>query len=115
MVGDGLNDSGALKQSDVGIAVTENRNNFTPASDGILDGTSLYKLADMLHFIRDGNERFIWIFGYSILYNIIGGYYALNGILSPLIAAILMPLSSISILLLSYGITSFLAWRHRLS
>ncbi|MBK8956753.1 MAG: heavy metal translocating P-type ATPase metal-binding domain-containing protein [Saprospiraceae bacterium] len=105
MIGDGLNDAGALKQSNVGIAVTENKNNFSPACDAILDGTSFGKLPNLLKFVHDGRRVVFMVFIYSFLYNIIGSYFALQGILSPVIAAILMPASSISIVLLTSAMT----------
>lgn len=115
MIGDGLNDAGALKQSNVGIAVTENKNNFTPACDGILDGNSFDKIPSVLAFIRNSRLTILIIFTYSLIYNIIGGYFALRGVLSPVIAAILMPCSSLSIILLSYCLTELSAIRNRLS
>ena len=44
MIGDGLNYAGALKQSDVGIAISEDTNNFSPASDIILESESFSKI-----------------------------------------------------------------------
>ncbi|MBS4066383.1 MAG: hypothetical protein KGZ74_17615, partial [Chitinophagaceae bacterium] len=44
----------------------------------------------------------------SIVYNVVGLFFALQGILSPLVAAILMPSSSISILLITFGSSSLL-------
>ncbi|WP_103069429.1 heavy metal translocating P-type ATPase [Aquimarina sediminis] len=97
MVGDGLNDAGALAQSDVGISVSENVNVFSPACDAILDASKFDKISTYL----DISKRTIRIikssFVLSFLYNCVGLYFAVTGQLSPVIAAILMPLSSISI------------------
>ncbi len=99
MMGDGLNDAGALRQSQVGIAVTDNTNLFTPASDAILDGACTDRFASLLRFARSGKTIVTLSFILSILYNIVGLGFATQGNLSPLVAAILMPASSISIVI----------------
>jgi P-type Cu+ transporter len=109
MIGDGLNDAGALKQSDIGIAVSEQANNFTPASDAIIEAKQLSRLEKFIQLCRANRNIVIASFVLSIVYNIIGLYFAVKGNLSPLIAAILMPASSLSILLITFGSSSFLA------
>lgn len=99
MIGDGLNDAGSLQESNVGIALTDDITAFTPAGDGILHGS---KLTDIERFIKlsKGAVRTIRAgFVVSLFYNIIGLSFAVQGLLSPVISAILMPLSSISIIL----------------
>ncbi|MCO5235870.1 MAG: heavy metal translocating P-type ATPase metal-binding domain-containing protein [Chitinophagaceae bacterium] len=103
MIGDGLNDAGALQQSDTGIAVSEQTNNFTPASDGIIAADQLEWLDRFIRLCRINRKIVIASFILSIVYNIIGLYFAVQGTLSPLIAAILMPSSSLSIVLLTFG------------
>lgn len=97
MVGDGLNDAGALARSTVGIAISENVNVFSPACDGILDASKLQFLPEYLRASRQAIGIIKASFVLSLLYNVIGLYFAVTGQLQPVIAAILMPLSSISI------------------
>ena len=97
MIGDGLNDAGALAKSDVGISISENVNNFSPACDSILDSRSFGMLADFISFSKLSKKIIIASFIISFLYNLVGLFFAVQGVLSPLIAAILMPLSSISV------------------
>lgn len=99
MFGDGLNDSGALKQSDLGIAITDNINNFSPGCDAILDGVSFRKIPQFIKLAKDGVKVIRMSFVISLMYNTIGLYFAVQGLLSPLMAAILMPLSTITIIL----------------
>lgn len=115
MVGDGLNDSGALKQANVGLAITEDNNNFTPASDGILHTSRLGSLDRLLRFGKSARNIIRTSFIVSVIYNIIGLYFAVQGLLAPVIAAILMPASSVSIILLTYGMNEWIARRLRLT
>ena len=100
MLGDGLNDAGALMQSDVGVAVSDNTSRFSPACDAILDGNNASMLDKFLAFAKSGKRIVAASFVLSILYNIVGLSFAVQGILSPMVAAILMPASSITIVLL---------------
>lgn len=106
MMGDGLNDAGALLKSDVGISITENTNSFTPASDGILDASKLTQLSNLLAYSKSAVKIIIISFILSLLYNLVGLSFAVTGTLSPLIAAILMPISTISLVLFTVAASS---------
>ena len=97
MIGDGLNDAGALAQSNVGISISENVNVFSPACDGILDAEQFKKIGFFLRFSKNSVKTIKMSFALSLLYNAVGLSFAISGLLSPLAAAILMPLSTITI------------------
>jgi len=98
MIGDGLNDAGALAQSNVGISISENVNVFSPACDGILDAGEFKKIAWYLKLSKNTVKTIKMSFTLSLLYNVVGLSFAVTGKLSPLTAAIIMPLSTITII-----------------
>lgn len=97
MVGDGLNDAGALAQSDVSITVTETTAALTPASDAIMDAQAISRLPHFLRFTRRARRIVLASLLLSLGYNVVGVSFAVSGHLTPLIAAILMPLSSVTV------------------
>ncbi len=104
MIGDGLNDAGALMQSNVGIVISEDSNNFTPACDAILGAKAFDKLLYFLTKLKQARYIILGAFVLAFLYNVLGLYFAVRGELSPVVAAILMPISSINVI--AYGLLS---------
>ena len=109
MVGDGLNDAGALAQSDVGIVISEDINVFSPACDGILDAKRFSDLGKFFGLSEKAISVIKFSFLLSLFYNIIGLGFAVSGNLMPVVAAILMPLSSISIVIFTTLATQILS------
>jgi Cu+-exporting ATPase len=101
MIGDGLNDSGALGAADVGIAVSEEAFRFTPSSDAIIDAGSLTALKPLLDTSAFSKTILRVCLTFSLAYNFTGLSFALTGMLTPLVAAIIMPVSSITVVSIS--------------
>ena len=98
MIGDGLNDAGALAQSNVGVSVSENVNVFTPASDAILDASVFDKLLGYLQFSKQSVKIIKLSYILALTYNVIGITVSIMNLMSPLLAAILMPISTFTII-----------------
>ncbi len=104
MIGDGLNDAGALRQANAAISISDDASRFAPASDAILQGAAFGRLASFLQLARRHRRLIYTCFVFSGSYNVVGLYFATQGLLAPVIAALLMPLSSITVLSLATGL-----------
>jgi Cu+-exporting ATPase len=111
MVGDGLNDAGALQQSDVGVAVVESVGAFSPASDVIMSAQMVSRLDEILHFAKSAVRVVRAGFLISTIYNVVGISIAARGLLSPVTCAILMPLSSATVVIFACSLTNHLGRR----
>lgn len=109
MIGDGLNDAGALQQSNVGVTLADDINNFTPSCDAILDSGKFNLLPSVLKLAKASKYIIGLSFVVSIIYNLIGLYFAMQGLLKPMNAAILMPCSTLSIVIITSGASSLVA------
>lgn len=114
MIGDGLNDAGALQESEVGIAISDRVSHFSPASDAIMDSEVFGRIPDFLSFAKSSRFIIKASFVLSLFYNLVGIGLAVQGLLSPVICAILMPLSSISVVVFTTFTTNFVAWKRGL-
>ena len=102
-VGDGLNDAGALRAAHVGLALSSEAGGFNPACDGVLEAGAIDRLAGLWRLLAGGRALVYGALALAICYNVIGVAFAVAGRLEPVVAAILMPLSSLSVVAYAWG------------
>ena len=97
MVGDGLNDTAALAGAHVSIAPASALDAARAASDIVLLGHDLAPVAEAVRIARIATQRMRQNFAISIAYNVVAVPFALAGFATPLMAAIAMSVSSVSV------------------
>jgi Cu2+-exporting ATPase len=107
MVGDGVNDAAAIARATVGIGVKGGAEACMAAADVFMAAPGLTPLVRLM----DGSartlgviRRCLWV---SCFYNLIGAVLAMTGLINPMLAAIIMPVSSISVVLAAWKSRTF--------
>lgn len=98
MVGDGVNDAAALARATVGVAVHAGAEASLRAADIHLSREGLAPLVELVDGARRTMALIRATLGVSLLYNGVCVALAMGGLLSPIVAAVLMPMSSLTIL-----------------
>lgn len=107
MVGDGVNDAAAIAAATVGIGVHGGAEASLATADIYLTTPGLAPLVELVRGARNTMRVIRRNIGFSLLYNVAGAALAITGTISPLIAAVMMPLSSLTVVVGSWYGHSF--------
>ena len=102
VVGDGVNDAAALASADVGVGVRGGSLAALEAAEVYLTESGVSALAPLIELARGTLSRIRLNLALSLAYNLVAAALAVSGRIDPILAAILMPISSLAVVANSY-------------